>query len=102
MDIKYLLILSTIITTVALLCVKKYITTSNITYIIFSGVLYLLLIYIYIELFQKGEISTLYVILQIIQVLIISLIGVVLYHDKLTYKKFVGILAGLICIIMLY
>ena len=96
-----LLILSSIITTISLLCIKQYIITKNITYIVLSAILYMALIYIYVELFQNGEISSLYVILQIVQILIVSLIGIVLYHEKITTNKIIGIIAGLICVYLI-
>jgi multidrug transporter EmrE-like cation transporter len=92
----FLLLISSVITIIALLCIKKYIANGNFTYILLSAVLYLILIYVYLKLFKDGELSSLYVVLQILQILIVSIIGFILYKEKFTYNKIIGIISGII------
>lgn len=91
----YLLILSSFITIISLFLIKDYIINKNFVNIILSALLYLSLIYVYIKLFEDGEISSLYVILQIIQILVVSIIGIAIYREQLTYNKMIGIFAGI-------
>jgi multidrug transporter EmrE-like cation transporter len=55
----------------------------------------------YIKLFETTEISSTYTILQILQILIVLLIGVLLFNESLTLNKVIGILFGLVSIYLL-
>jgi len=42
---------------------------------------------LYINIFCKGEISNIYVVLQILQILIVVIIGLILFNETINIKK---------------
>jgi multidrug transporter EmrE-like cation transporter len=103
MNQTYLLFLATIIAIMPIFLIKYYILYGNYIYIGLSILSYLLLLNIYIKLFSKSdnEISTLYVILQILQILIVVIFGLIFLKEKSNIKKIIGIIMGMISIYLL-
>jgi drug/metabolite transporter (DMT)-like permease len=93
-----LIILASIIALLPLYCIKKYLQTNNKYYIIFCILLYCVLTYLYINIFRNGELSNYYVILQILQILIVVIFGLLLFNEKINIKKIFGIIFGIISI----
>ena len=93
-----LIIFASIIALLPLYFIKKYIQTNKKYHIIVSFILYCILTYLYINIFRKGEISNYYIILQILQILIVVLMGLLIFNEKLNKKKIMGIIFGIISI----
>ena len=93
----YLLILfSTIVAILPVVFIKKYILTKNYNYILISLILYVLLAVSYINIFKEGiELSIVYTILQILQILVIFFVGVFYFNEKLNQNKIVGTILGI-------
>ena len=87
-----LIIFASIIALLPLYFIKKYIQTNKKYYIGISIILYCILTYLYINIFRKGDLSSFYVILQILQILIVVVAGVLLFNEKINKKKIFGIL----------
>ena len=92
------IIIASIIALLPLYFIKKYIQTNKKYNIIISILLYCILTYLYINIFRKGEISNYYIILQILQILIVVLMGLLLFNEKINIKKIMGIIFGIISI----
>ena len=96
------MIIATIIAIIPVYFIKKYIMTNNYFYIIITIFLYMILLYSYINLFTlSGEIMIVYTILQILQILLVVMIGMLIFNEKLTIKKIIGIVTGCISIYFL-
>jgi drug/metabolite transporter (DMT)-like permease len=93
-----LIIFASIIALLPVYFIKKYIQTNEKYNIIISIILYCILTSLYINIFRKGEISSVYVILQILQILIVVGMGLLLFHEKINIKKILGIIFGIISI----
>jgi multidrug transporter EmrE-like cation transporter len=63
--------------------------------------LYIILIKLYIDIFSQKEISSSYTILQITQILLIVIGGVILFNENITYKKTIGIILALMSVYLL-
>lgn len=93
-----LIIIASIIAILPLYFIKKYIQTNKKYYIGISIILYCILTYLYINIFRKGSLSNYYVILQILQILIVVVAGLLLFNEKINIKKIMGIIFGMISI----
>ena len=93
-----LIIIASIIALLPLYFIKKYIQTNKKIYIFISILLYCIMTFLYIKIFRKGDISSYYVILQILQILIVVVMGFILFNEKINIKKIIGIIFGIISI----
>jgi multidrug transporter EmrE-like cation transporter len=67
-----------------------------------SLVLYVLLIVSYIKLFSEGvDVSTVYTLLQILQILIIFFIGIIYFKENVTRNKIIGTILGIFSVYFL-
>jgi hypothetical protein len=96
-----LLLITSIIALLPIFFIKKYINTKNIINLYIAGFFYVLLLLSYVKIFSRSEITKSYTLLQILQVLIIVLVGTFIYNEKINMNKSIGIAAGLICIYFL-
>ena len=102
MNRSILLFLSSIIAICPLFLIKKYIETNNYNYLLITIFLYFCLTYIYIILFKTHEVSSNYVILQILQIILVLVISYITFKEYISYKKILGFIFGIICIYLLY
>ena len=88
--------IATIIAILPVVFIKKYIKTNNNIYLILSLVLYVLLIVAYIKLFSEGvDVSAVYTLLQILQILIVFFIGIIYFKESVTRNKIIGTIFGI-------
>jgi len=94
---------ATIVAILPLFLVKQYILTGKWYYLGISILNYLILLYLYVNIFSQpeAEISNLYVLLQIIQILVTVSVGIIYYKEKSKLSKFLGISLGIISIYVL-
>ncbi len=97
----YYLILATILALLAIYFIKQYISNKNNIYLVLTILSYLLLIYAYIKLFEKAEVSSTYTILQILQILIVLVMGIIFFKESINMTKMIGIILGTISIYFL-
>ena len=94
-------IIGSISAIVPIILIKEYIKTNNIIFLILSLFCYLLLIKSYLNIFNKNKISTSYTIIQLLQILIVVIAGVLLFKEKLTIKIIIGIILALLAMYFL-
>lgn len=93
-----LIIIASIIAILPLYFIKKYIQYNKKIYIFISILLYCIMTFLYIKIFRKGEMSSYYIILQILQILIVVIMGLTLFNETINIKKIMGIIFGIISI----
>ena len=93
-----MIILASIVALLPLYFIKKYIQTNKKYNIGITIILYCILTSLYISIFRKGDMSNIYVILQILQILIVVIMGLLLFNEKINKKKIIGIVFGIISI----
>jgi multidrug transporter EmrE-like cation transporter len=93
----YLLILfSTIVAILPVIFIKKYVLTKNYSYILMSLILYVLLAVSYINIFKEGiELSIVYTLLQILQILVIFFVGIFYFNENINQNKIIGTILGI-------
>ena len=97
-----LLIFATIIAILPIIFVKQYIATNKNYYVILSFVAYILLFLAYYKIFKsRQEISVIYILLQILQIIIVLFVGLIFFKEKLTRNKILGTILGLTAIYLL-
>jgi multidrug transporter EmrE-like cation transporter len=101
MNILYWTIIASIVAIIPLFLIKQYLVYKHVYYLYLSLLTYVILIYTYLKIFDKSELSSMYIILQITQILLVITGGILLFKESLTFNKVIGIIAGIISIIFL-
>jgi multidrug transporter EmrE-like cation transporter len=93
----YLLIFfATIVAILPVIFIKKYIITKSYSYILISLILYILLAVSYINIFKEGiELSIVYTVLQILQILVIFFVGIFYFNEDINQNKILGTVLGI-------
>ena len=96
------ILIGTIIAILPIYLIKKYILTNNYLFIGLTLCAYIILTIAYIKIFRTNEeISVIYTFLQILQIFLVVFIGIIIFKEKLTKNKFIGIFLGCIAIYFL-
>ncbi len=93
--------IATIIAILPLIFIKKYIVNKEFYNLIIAFVLYILLLLSYIKLFEKGELSSIYIVLQILQIFLVLFAGILFFNESINMTKIIGILLGSLSIYLL-
>lgn len=91
-----LLLFSTTVAILPVVFIKKYILTKNYNYILVSLIFYVLLAISYINIFKEGiELSIVYTVLQILQILVIFFVGIFYFNENISLNKIIGTVLGI-------
>ena len=97
-----LLLFTTIIAILPIIFIKQYIATNKNYYVVFSFIAYILLFLAYYKIFKSGqEISIIYTLLQILQIIIVLFVGLLFFKEKITKNKIIGTVLGITSIYFL-
>jgi len=94
-------IISSISAIVPIILIKEYLITKNILLLVLAAFCYLMLMISYLNIFSKNKVSTSYTIIQLLQILLVTLFGVLAFKEKLTTESIFGIIAALIALYFL-
>lgn len=95
------LIIATIIAIIPIFLLKQFILTNNYLYIILSLCAYSILIVSYINLFRNNQVSSIYVLLQILQILLVVIVSLLFYNEHIKLAQIIGIILGSVAIYLL-
>jgi multidrug transporter EmrE-like cation transporter len=95
------LIIATIIAIIPIFLLKQYILTNNYLYIVLSLCTYSILIISYINLFRNNQVSSIYVLLQILQIFLVVSVSLLFYNEHIKLSQLVGIILGSVAIYLL-
>ncbi len=98
MNIKILLLIATIVALTPVILIKQYTKTQNKNLLIVVAILYFILAYTYIQIFRVSEVSKSYSLLQVLQILLVVILGTLLFNEKITQNKIIGFVAGMIAV----
>jgi drug/metabolite transporter (DMT)-like permease len=96
-----LALIATIIAILPLIFIKRYIINKKFYNLVIAFILYILLLLSYIKLFEKEELSSIYIILQILQIFLVLVVGVLMFNESINNNKIIGILLGSVSIYLL-
>ena len=85
----------------ATILVKEYTINNDNKYLILASSMYVLLMYSYIKIFKTSDISSMYTLLQIIQILIVVIFGIMFLNESITSNKIIGVGSGLLSVYLL-
>jgi len=94
-------ILACIVICLPITLIGKYIESSEPYYILLALACYCLLTLIYINLLRYEDMAIVYPLLNIISVLMVFLIGVLYFRNKIDVFKIIGIILSIISILFL-
>ena len=95
------LLTASIFALIPIILIKQYNATDNYIYLILSMMCYLILMITYINIL-KENISGKYTILQIMQILIVSFIGIFYFREQINFIKMLGIIFAVISVYLLF
>jgi len=81
--------------------IKKYIENKNYLWIILSIISYIILILSYSIILIESNMIVVYSIVKILSLLIVGLLGIIFFNEKLNFKEGMGILLGIVSIYLL-
>jgi hypothetical protein len=93
-----LFILLPIVAILPVFFIKNYLKSKNNYQLFFAFSGYLGLTFLYIKLLETCEMSKIFCISQVIQILLVVFGGILLYSEKLTKNKIIGIVASIIAL----
>jgi multidrug transporter EmrE-like cation transporter len=89
------------IATMPSLFIKKYIKNPEKKFLLFAITCYMLLIMMYLQIYRKAEISRAYPSILTLQIILITIISMCYFKEKMTKYKMIGIGTGLLTIYFL-
>jgi multidrug transporter EmrE-like cation transporter len=95
------LILIVITSIISILLLKKFAIDGNKNYLILYLIFYSIYIQIYIKLLKDHDLSKIYPITKIINILLVVLFSVLIYNEKIDNYLIFGVLFGIISISLL-
>jgi multidrug transporter EmrE-like cation transporter len=98
MDTSSWYIVATIVALLPVYLIKQYIATSNPIYLLATMTMYVVLIRAYIDIFSHHQVSASYTVLQITQILVVVLMGIVIFGDKPTSRSIIGMGLGIVSV----
>ena len=96
-----LLLLQIIISIIPLALIKKYILNGNMLLLVLCLLFYSVMIAIYIKLLRNDGLSKVYTLVQILQVILVVLMGILFFNEKLSLNIIIGLLFGIVAIYLL-
>lgn len=82
--------------------IKKYVSieeqNKSYTYILLALIGYITLTYLYIKLLKKGDMTKIFFISQIIQMIIIFLGSILIYSENITKNKIIGVAVSIVAL----
>jgi multidrug transporter EmrE-like cation transporter len=100
MDLKLILwvLLGALASAIPVTLIKIYTETKQNFLLFLSVISYLLAIISYVNVFEKGDIITFYIIMKILSDMLVILSGILFFSEKLTIKKGFGILLAILAV----
>jgi len=96
-----LFILLPIVAILPIFFIKKYLASKNNHQLLYAFGGYVGLTYLYIKILGRCEMSKIFCISQIIQILLVVFGGILLYSEKLTTNKIIGVSTSIIALYFL-
>ena len=107
MNLLSLYILLPIVAIMPVFFIKKYVSiqenqenqeNKDYKYILLALIGYITLTYLYIKLLKKGDMTKIFFVSQIIQMIIIFLGGILIYSENITKNKIIGVIISIIAV----
>lgn len=90
-----LIVIATIAAILPTIFIKEYLKNDNYIFIGFTLISYLILMITYIKMFKVAEVSNIYPLLQVIQLLVVVSIGIFAFGEKVYTRKVIGVMLGI-------
>lgn len=95
------LLVATIVAILPIVTIKQYLATNEYMYIALTMMLYIVLMISYINILKASDVSNIYPILQVLQILIIVIYGIVILGETLWIEKIIGLACGFVSVYLL-
>ncbi len=95
MDLIYWQIFATLTAIINAYLIKQYVISLNMFYLLLIMLLYMVLMISYINIFEQKEVSSSYTVIQIMQILVVVVMGLLFFDEEITSNKVIGVCFGL-------
>jgi drug/metabolite transporter (DMT)-like permease len=86
---------------IPVLLIKEYTVNKNVLYIILSMLCYIVLIKSYLNIFNVNKVSSSYTFIQLLQILVVVISGILLFKEKVNIRIIVGVILACIAMYLL-
>ena len=101
-NIIYLYFICALVAGLGPIFIKQFIITNkDYKYLALSSLMYIILIYTYYVLLQNNTLGITYNILKILSIILVTIISIIYYEEKLSKYQLIGFIFGLIAIYLL-
>lgn len=80
----------------AVYLIKGYVLTKKYVYIILAMTSYVLLLISYINMLKFSEVSSLYSLIHVLQLIVAVMIGILLFRESISLNKIIGVGLGIL------
>lgn len=96
-----LVLAAAILSALPLIMIKKYTVTSNYMWLLAAAIIFMILIFIYIQVINNNNISIIGPVIKIIEVILFVIAGMLLFNEKMDGRHLIGIFLGIVSIWLL-
>lgn len=94
MNHNIILLIAILIAGIPALCAKHYTINNNFLFLILGVLTYILLMYCYVILFNKNNVSETFGLIKITEIVLVAVAAMLIYKEKLSIQKILGIILG--------
>lgn len=95
------IIIAAILSALPLILIKKYTLTDNYKWLLGAGIIFMVLIFTYINVIRSNNVSHVGPLIKIIEIILFVIAGMVLFDEKLEWKHIIGLVLGCVSIVLL-
>jgi multidrug transporter EmrE-like cation transporter len=95
------LLLTAIFSAISIPFIKQYTITKNVLWLVLSLLCYIILIWLYTIILHMNNISIIYSILKVLDVLLVIAFGMLFFHETLTLQQIIGIILSIISVFII-
>jgi len=94
-------LVATIVAILPIVAIKQYLITNEYMYLVLTMILYFALMISYVNILKTSDVSNIYPILQVLQILLIIIYGIIILGETLYTEKIIGIACGFAAVYLL-
>ena len=94
-------LVATIVAILPIVTIKQYLITHEYMYLVLTMILYFALMISYVNILKTSDVSNIYPILQVLQILLIIIYGIIILGETLYTEKIIGIACGFAAVYLL-
>jgi len=95
------IIIASILSALPLILIKQYTLTEDYKWLLCAGIIFMVLIFTYINVIRSNNVSHIGPLIKIIEIILFVMAGIALFNEKLEKKHIIGLVLGCVSIVLL-